>query len=36
VGDRNLLVGGEGGDYLQGHNRLYGGPGNDEVYGVYF
>jgi Ca2+-binding RTX toxin-like protein len=36
VGDRNLLVGGEGGDYLQGHSRLYGGPGNDEIYGVYF
>lgn len=36
VGDRNLLVGGEGVDYLQGHNRLHGGPGNDEIYGAYF
>lgn len=36
VGDRNLLVGGEGVDHLQGHNKLYGGPGNDEIYGVYF
>ena len=36
VGDRNLLVGGEGVDHLQGHNRLHGGPGNDEIYGVYF
>jgi Ca2+-binding RTX toxin-like protein len=30
-----LLAGGAGKDYLQGHSKLFGGLGNDEIYGVF-
>jgi Ca2+-binding RTX toxin-like protein len=35
IDDKNLLDGGDGEDYLYGDNKLYGGPGNDEVHGAY-
>ncbi len=35
VDDRNLIVGGNGEDYIYGHNRLQGGPGDDHIYGAY-
>jgi Ca2+-binding RTX toxin-like protein len=32
VNDRNVIDGGEGNDYISGNFKVFGGPGNDEVY----
>jgi Ca2+-binding RTX toxin-like protein len=35
VYDRNLLAGGDGNDWLIGHAKIYGGPGDDQLFGSH-